>query len=96
MGFDTIIRNGTLVTATDTYTADVAISHGKVAAIGSDLPVQNAGKMIDAKGKLVLPGGIDVHTQAHEAPRSLRRRCFKAGSSQELTRQSSLCSQSSI
>jgi len=62
MGFDTIIRNGSVVTATDTYTADVAIVNGKITAIGADLPAQNAGRILDASGKLVLPGGIDVHT----------------------------------
>ena len=62
MGFDTIIRNGSVVTATDTCTADVAVTAGKIAAIGSDLSTQNAGKVLDASGKLVLPGGIDVHT----------------------------------
>jgi dihydropyrimidinase len=62
MGFDTIIRNGSVVTATDTYTADVAIVNGKITAIGTDLPSQNAGRILDATGKLVLPGGIDVHT----------------------------------
>ena len=35
---------------------------GKIAAIGTDLPAQNASKILDATGKLVLPGGIDVHT----------------------------------
>src|SRR5215471_4278644 len=62
MSFDTIIRNGSVVTATDTYVADVAISNGKIAAIGKDLPSQNASHLIDASQKLVLPGGIDVHT----------------------------------
>ena len=62
MGFDTIIKNGSVVTAADTYTADVAITNGKVAAIGTGLPVQNAARILDASGKLVLPGGIDVHT----------------------------------
>jgi len=62
MGFDTIIRNGSVVTATDTYTADVAIVNGKITAIGADLPTQNAGQILEASGKLVLPGGIDVHT----------------------------------
>jgi dihydropyrimidinase len=62
MGFDTIIRNGSVVTATDTYIADVAIVNGKINAIGTDLPTQNAGRILDASGKLVLPGGIDVHT----------------------------------
>jgi len=62
MSFDTIIRNGCVVTATDTYRADVAISNGKIAAIAQDLPSQNATHLIDASGRLVLPGGIDVHT----------------------------------
>ncbi len=62
MSFDTIIRNGSVVTATDTYLADIAIANGKVAAIGKDLPTQNTSQLLDAAGKLVLPGGIDVHT----------------------------------
>jgi dihydropyrimidinase len=62
MSFDTIIRNGSVVTATDTYLADIAIANGKIAAIGKDLPTQNSSQLLDAAGKLVLPGGIDVHT----------------------------------
>src|ERR1700723_2542690 len=62
MGFDTIIVNGSVVTAADTYVADVAIADGKVVAIGKDLPRQNATKVLDASGKYVFPGGIDVHT----------------------------------
>jgi dihydropyrimidinase len=62
MGFDTIIRNGTVVTAADTYIADVAITNGKISAIGANLSTENAAKILDASGKLVLPGGIDVHT----------------------------------
>src|ERR1700733_6664144 len=62
MGFDTIIRNGTIVTATDTYAADVGVTGGKIDAIGKDLPIENATKIIDATGCIVIPGGIDVHT----------------------------------
>src|ERR1700726_3143998 len=62
MGFDTIIHNGSVVTATDTYTADVGIANGKITAIGTDLPRQNATKILDANDCLVIPGGIDVHT----------------------------------
>src|SRR2546423_10818564 len=61
MGFDTIIANGRVVTATDTYTSDVAITQGKITAIGQSLPRENAGKIIDASDKYVFPGGIDVH-----------------------------------
>ncbi|MFL6442577.1 MAG: dihydropyrimidinase [Candidatus Sulfotelmatobacter sp.] len=62
MHFDAMIRNGTVVTATDSYVADVALVDGKVAAIGRDLPLENVRQVLDASGKLVLPGGIDVHT----------------------------------
>src|SRR6516162_1736597 len=62
MGFDTIIANGRVVTATDTYTGDVAIGNGKIAVIGQNLPRDNATRVIDAAGKYLLPGGIDVHT----------------------------------
>lgn len=62
MSFDTIIRNGSVVTATDTYVADIAIANGKIAAIGANLPTQNAAEILDASNKLVIPGGIDVHT----------------------------------
>jgi dihydropyrimidinase len=62
MSFDTVIINGRVVTATDTFATDVAISNGKITAIGLNLPRDNATKIIDASGKYVLPGGIDVHT----------------------------------
>lgn len=57
--FDTVIRNGTLATASDVFAADLGIIGGKIAAIGTSLA---AGKTeIDARGKLVLPGGVDGH-----------------------------------
>src|SRR5437762_7771711 len=57
----TIIRNSRVVTAVDDYHADILIEDGKVAMIGNKIDVK-ADKKIDAKGKLVIPGGIDVHT----------------------------------
>ncbi len=62
MRFDTVLRNGTIVTATDTYASDLGITDGKVAAIMQGLPAESAGQVIEAAGRLVLPGGIDVHT----------------------------------
>jgi dihydropyrimidinase len=62
MAFDTIVANGTVVTATDTYQADVGIEGGIVRAIAQNLPHEKGKKIINAKGKLVIPGGIDVHT----------------------------------
>ncbi len=57
----TLITGGTVVTATDTYKADVLIDGEKVAAIGKGLKAGGA-KRIDASRKYVIPGGIDVHT----------------------------------
>src|SRR2546421_7900425 len=54
--------NGKRATATDTYVADLTISGGKVTAIGQNLARENVKRVIDAKGRYVLPGGIDVHT----------------------------------
>src|SRR5438093_11920343 len=62
MRFDTVIRNGTVVTATDTSLADVGIAGDKVTAIAAQLPTENATRIVEASGCLVIPGGIDVHT----------------------------------
>ncbi len=59
MAFDTIIRGGTVVTASDTFSCDVGISGGKIAALGADLG--SAPEIVDVKGLLVVPGGIDSH-----------------------------------
>ncbi|MER3513460.1 MAG: dihydropyrimidinase, partial [Chloroflexota bacterium] len=57
----TLIKNGRVITATDDYVADVLIEGEKITAIGQNLPVQ-ADQVVDARGKYVIPGGIDVHT----------------------------------
>ncbi len=57
----TLIRGGTVVTATDLYRGDVLIEDEKISAIATSLQVP-ADKTLDASGKYVLPGGIDVHT----------------------------------
>jgi len=57
----TLVKNGTVVTASDRYQADVYIDKGVVSLIGQGLNLP-ADTVIDASGKLVMPGGIDVHT----------------------------------
>jgi dihydropyrimidinase len=57
----TLIRNGRIVTAVDDYRADVLIEGEVVSTIGARLDVE-ADRVIDAAGKLVIPGGIDPHT----------------------------------
>jgi len=55
-----LIKNGRIVTAAESYIADVYIEGEQISAIGKKLEY-NADKVIDAKGKLVFPGGIDPH-----------------------------------
>jgi dihydropyrimidinase len=55
------IVNGTIVTAVDRYTGDVRIEDGRIVAIGAGV-ADNCDDRVDAKGLLVLPGGIDAHT----------------------------------
>jgi dihydropyrimidinase len=62
MRFDTLIQNGIVATATDTYASDVGIADGRVVALAQNLPVDSAQQVIDAGGCYVFPGGIDVHT----------------------------------
>jgi len=55
-----LIKNGRIITAADDYIADIFIEDETISAIGKNLAV-NADKVIDAKGKLLFPGGIDPH-----------------------------------
>jgi dihydropyrimidinase len=57
--FDTVIRGGRVSTASDTFSCDIGIRDGRIAALGGDLG--DAAEVIDASGKYVLPGGIDSH-----------------------------------
>jgi len=55
-----LIKNGRIITATDDYVADIYIEGETISAIGKNLNV-SADEVIDASGKLVMPGGIDPH-----------------------------------
>ena len=57
----TLIQHGTIVTASDQYRGDVLVEDERISVIGTTLDMP-ADKVIDATGKYVLPGGIDVHT----------------------------------
>lgn len=56
-----LITNGTIVTATDTYRADILIENEKITAIGQKLDIK-VDEIIDANGAYIFPGGIDPHT----------------------------------
>jgi dihydropyrimidinase len=57
----TLIKNGTIVTSSDTFMGDLLIENEKISGIASSI-TQEVDDIIDASGKLVIPGGIDVHT----------------------------------
>jgi dihydropyrimidinase len=61
---DILIANGTLVTATETMRADLAIRGDEIIAVGRDLGP--AKRVIDATAKLVMPGGIDSHAHVEQ------------------------------
>jgi len=58
---DLIIKNGMIINSKESYVADIAVEDGKIACIGTELSM-DAKEVVDVAGKLVLPGGIDVHT----------------------------------
>ncbi len=58
---DVIIKNGMIVNADDTMEGDVLIRDGVITGMDEDIHLKGA-EVIDARGKYVMPGGIDVHT----------------------------------
>jgi dihydropyrimidinase len=56
--YDLVIKGGTIVTAVSTFQADIGINGEKIAAIGQNLA---GGKTLEATGKLVTPGAVDIH-----------------------------------
>jgi dihydropyrimidinase len=57
-----LIQNGTLVTETETFSADILVQEERIAAIGQNLIAPEDAEIIDASGCFVLPGIIDPHT----------------------------------
>lgn len=57
----TLIKNGTIITATDTYKADILVKNGIVSEIGREIS-KIASEIIDATDKWILPGAVDPHT----------------------------------
>ncbi len=66
--FDYLILNGQVIdgTGSPAYRADVGVANGRIAAIG-ELKTAPAGTVIDAAGKYVTPGFIDIHRHADAA-----------------------------
>ncbi len=62
--YDLVLRGGTVATSSAVFPADVAIDGENIAAVGRNLPP--GVKEIDARGKLVLPGGVDSHAHIEQ------------------------------
>src|SRR5690606_4264932 len=62
--FDLLIKNGHVIDAKNNIDSkmDIAISGGKIARIGKDIPAGQSAKVVDAEGYLVTPGLINIHT----------------------------------
>jgi dihydropyrimidinase len=56
-----IIKSGTIITASETYQADILVKGEQIQTIAKDLDIKGA-DVIDASGKFVMPGGVDPHT----------------------------------
>ena len=58
--YDLVIKGGTVVNSDGSFKADIGVKDGKIACIAGEL--SDAAQIYDAAGKLVIPGGIDIHT----------------------------------
>src|SRR5512138_1652614 len=61
-GMTLLIKSGTLITASETFQADILVEGETIAAVGQNLVAPGNAEVVDAAGKLVMPGGVDVHT----------------------------------
>src|SRR5437660_3009657 len=64
-GLDLVIVGGRIINAGSDTTADIGIQGGRIVQIGGDMEAERA---IDARGKLVFPGGIDAHVHLSNPP----------------------------
>ena len=75
---DMIIKSGTICTSHGFFNAGLAIEAGKIVSIGSDANLPEAEEIIDASGKIVIPGLIDVHAHLRE-PGYTHKEDFETG-----------------
>ena len=59
---DLLIKGGTVVTESNMFKADVAVQNGNITTVGENISPSGTAKVVNAEGKLVLPGAIDAHT----------------------------------
>jgi dihydropyrimidinase len=57
-----LIKSGKIITASESFYADILVEGEKITTVAGNIPEQEGMEVIDAKGKLIMPGGVDVHT----------------------------------
>lgn len=60
--YDIVFKGGTVVTANGCFKSDVGVKGEKIAALASNIPSDEAKVVVNAVGKMLLPGAIDAHT----------------------------------
>ena len=75
---DTVLKNGKVCTSRDIFEADIAIAGGKIVAIGKPLNLPEAGEVIEAKGKYVIPGLWHTHCHFRD-PGMTHKEDFESG-----------------
>ena len=75
-----LIKNGTVVTAEGEFAGDIYLEGESIKAIGKDLSVK-ADEVVDAKGKYILPGGVDQHVHFSFTYKGSKVRGFESGRS---------------
>ena len=79
MHYDLVLKNGTLVTSTESFKGDVAVKNGKIAFTGKLEESDTADEVYDASGKHILPGIIDSHVHFRD-PGLTDKEDFQSGS----------------
>jgi len=79
MHYDLILKNGVLVTGTESIKGDVAVKNGKIAFAGEPKESDTADEIYDAQGKFILPGIIDSHVHFRD-PGMTEKEDFRTGS----------------
>ncbi len=61
--YDLVVKGGRVIDPSRALdaTVDIAVANGKIAAVAADIP-PGAAEVVDARGKLAVPGLIDIHT----------------------------------
>ncbi|MDR1869691.1 MAG: dihydroorotase family protein [Treponema sp.] len=79
MRYDLILKNGTVVTSSESFAGDVAVSNGKIVKTGKLENDDTADEVYDAGGKHILPGIIDAHVHFRD-PGLTEKEDFESGS----------------